>query len=140
MGNQKTNYLDGQDAQKPLLPSQQPSAPPLQPWEPPQGIYYPPPPMEYAPPVQGFPYQPAPVPVLVAPEHHHCGHCGTVAVPGTVKGTGLCTWLTCGALCGLGLWLCAPCTFCFDCTKDTVYVCPRCQAELGRERFPSCLN
>lgn len=164
MKNPKTQAL--KEAERPLIENEQPSAPPMPIYEASTAqvaVYHPPPPqpppMYGGPPhfhpgpaAQGVPYPPAPgygppppgsyprPPILVTPELSTCGHCGTVGVPARVKGTGLCTWMTCGALCGLGLWPCAPCVFCFDCTKDDVYICPRCMNEIGRERVPGCLN
>lgn len=78
--------------------------------------------------------------LVPTPELLTCGHCASVVVPLRHKGSGLCTWLTCGALCGMGFWPCAPCVFCCACTKDNVFQCPHCHCELGRDRFPGCLN
>ncbi len=123
-------------------------------------MYAPPPPPPTINVVQGVPYQPLPpayppikpqgynsappdphnATLLATPELLTCGHCASVVVPVRYKGSGLCTWLTCGALCGLGFWPCAPFVFCCSCTKDDIFQCPRCRCELGRDRFPRCLN
>ena len=48
------------------------------------------------------------------------------------KEVGACSWLSAIGLCFIGLWPCALLPFCCTCTKDTVFLCSNCGAELGR--------
>ncbi|PNH05514.1 hypothetical protein TSOC_008214 [Tetrabaena socialis] len=105
-------------------------------------------------PAAGASYQPyaAPQPPILVPathvvvcrhDHHHChperaacGSCHRVVVPEPHKESGLCACITAVGLVGSGCCILAWLPFCCNVTKDTVYRCPDCQAEITRRRAP----
>lgn len=62
-----------------------------------------------------------------------CGYCGASNVQSQVQyENGICTWLSAGVCCFLGLWCgccCAP--FMMDDFKDAEHHCPKCQRIVG---------
>ncbi|KAG2488626.1 hypothetical protein HYH03_012798 [Edaphochlamys debaryana] len=84
-----------------------------------------------------------PVVTVCRHEHHHhgetrlaCGNCHRLGVPEPDKESGLCTCISAVGLCASGCWCCWFMPFCCDITKDTVYRCPWCHAEMYRRRAP----
>ncbi|EFJ50476.1 hypothetical protein VOLCADRAFT_116873 [Volvox carteri f. nagariensis] len=65
-----------------------------------------------------------------------CGNCHRRIIPEAFKEGGLCACITAVGLCASGCWLCACLPFCVNVTKDTVYRCPACNAEIHRRRAP----
>eukprot|EP01012_Entosiphon_sulcatum_P026776 TRINITY_DN32274_c0_g1_i1.p1 TRINITY_DN32274_c0_g1~~TRINITY_DN32274_c0_g1_i1.p1 ORF type:complete len:151 (+),score=5.53 TRINITY_DN32274_c0_g1_i1:133-585(+) len=92
-------------------------------------------------PVQGQPLMvqgQAPLVMVSWGEHPQivtCPHCRATVTTTVRKESGLFTWLIAGSLCVIGCWPCCLVPFCMDAAKDTVHVCPQCNAEIGTRKM-----
>ena len=67
------------------------------------------------------------------PVRLNCPKCNADIMTATTYEVGMLTWLACGGMCLVGLWLgCCLIPFCVDACKDVVHTCPNCQQMVGK--------